>query len=319
MKKQTIKIGIFCTSTPLTKTKSENDYKFLKSKGIEIFEHPQVRIRDRHMAGSIKNRVIALHEMLKDPSIDILMAYWGGTNTNQILPYLDYDLFKKFPKPIVGFSDTSALLTAVNKISGVTTYMGPAGISFDKPQPFNYSYDYLKRIVFDGENDVEIEDSDVYADDLYFLRSDSDHRIIEQNHGRKVFKEGLADAEVYASNLQTLLVLAGTKFFPNLENKVIFLEEAESEGVSEVHRYLTHLSQVINLNTVAGVCIGKFASQTKFSDVSTEEMLYLDVFGDLNIPIIYNLNFGHTDPMFTIPIGGRVKIDTKNKKIVFYK
>ena len=312
-----LKIGIFCTSDPLVRSKKETDYSYLKQKGFEVIEQDQVRKRTGHTAGSILERVGAINELLRDKSVDILMAYWGGANTNQILPHLDYDLFKKFPKPIVGFSDTSALLLAVNKLSGIKTYMGPAGITFDKPQPFDYTFDYFCRTVVNQEKIVEIQDSPTYADDLYFLRKDSDHRIIKDNSGRKVFKDGKAEGEVCASNLQTLMVLAGTKFFPDLKDKILFLEESEDENPSMVHRFLTHLSQVVDLRSLRGMCVGRFAEQSGFKSENSEEMIYEDLCGGLNIPIIYNLDFGHTDPLFTIPLGATARIDTKAKLLEF--
>jgi len=317
METKKTRIGIFCSSNPLARSPKPTDYTFLKSKGLEISEHPQVRIRNNYLAGTIQERADAIHSFLKDDSVDVLMAFWGGANTNQILPYLDYDLFKQFPKPIIGFSDTTALLLAVNKLSGVRTYMGPSGITFDKPQPFEYSYEYFKRIVLDKEQEVTIVDSPDFADDQYFLRPDNDHRILQSNAGRKVYKKGATEAGVVAANLQTLLVLAGTQYFPDLSGKILFLEEAESEDPSMIHRFFTQLTQVIDLNTLAGICIGRYASQSGFKEGKTEEMIYDDVFADLSIPILYNLDFGHTDPLFTIPIGARARIDTENNILTF--
>lgn len=314
---KTPRIGIFCTSDPLVRSKKETDYSYLKQKGFEVFEQDQVRKRTGHTAGSIPERVEAINELLRDKSVDILMAYWGGANTNQILPHLDYDLFNKFPKPIVGFSDTSALLLAINNLSGIKTYMGPAGITFDKPQPFDYTFDYFYKTVVYPEKTVEVHDSSMYADDLYFLRKDSDHRVIKDNSGRKVFKDGIAEGEVCASNLQTLMVLSGTRFFPNLKDKILFLEESEDEGPSMVHRFLTHLSQVVDLRSLRGICLGRFAEQSGFKPENSEEMIYEDVFGELNIPIIYNLDFGHTDPLFTVPLGATARIDTKTELLEF--
>lgn len=311
------KIGIFCTSDPLSRSKKETDYSYLKSKGFEVIEQDQVRKRTGHTAGSIQERITSLNMLLQDDSVDILMAYWGGANTNQILPYLDYDVFKKFPKPIIGFSDTSALLLAVNKLSGIRTYMGPAGITFDKPQPFNYSFDYFYKTIVKPDSKVLIEDSPTWADDQYFLRKDSDHRIIKENAGRKVFKDGKAEGVVCASNLQTLMVLAGTKFFPDLKDKILFLEEAEDESPSMIHRFFTHLSQAVDLHTLSGICMGRFSEQNGFKFENSEEMIYEDVFGGLDIPIVYNLDFGHTDPLFTIPLGATAKIDTRSNLLEF--
>lgn len=304
-------IGIFATSSPFPSDNKNSNFSYLKSKGIQIIEANNLRKKYGHSAGTIMDRVNDIHELLMNKKVDVLMAYWGGANTNEILPYLDYSLFAKYPKPIIGFSDTSALLLAVHKLSGIKTYHGPAGITFDKPEPFEYSFDYFSKVLMEKNKEIVIEDSSDFADDLYFLRTDSDHRIKNKNVGRKVFRSGTASGKIIASNLQTLLVLAGTKFFPDLRGKILFLEEAEEENTKMIHRFFTHLSQVIDLNTLAGICIGRFCSQSGFSSSDSEEMIYKEVFKDVKIPIIYNLDFGHTDPMFTLPLGGEAIIDTE--------
>lgn len=316
-KDKTCRIGIFCPSTPIDKDSKRYDY--LKSRGFKIFETSQSTKKEGHTAGTIKERIDAIHSLFKNPNIDVLMSYWGGANTNQLLPYIDYELIMKNSKPIIGFSDTSALLLAINKFSKIDTFMGPAGISFDKPDFFEYTFDYFRRVVVDHKSSIEIKDSDNFADDLYFLRKDSNHRVIKKNPGRKTFIEGKAEGKVIASNLQTLLVLAGTKYFPNLEDKILFIEEAESEDTSMIHRFLTHLTQVIDPNKLAAICIGRFPSQCGFNKNDSEEKIYKDVFKNTKIPVVYNLDFGHTDPLFTIPIGWNCSINTKEKSIKFYK
>ena len=306
-----ITIGMFTTSSPLSAEKKDSDFSYLKSKGIQIIEAANLRKKTGHTAGSVAERIMAIHELFKDKRIDILMAYWGGANTNELLPHLDYSLFKKLNKPIIGYSDTSALLLAVHTFSGIKTFLGPAGITFDKPEPFDYTFDSFKAIVLKKEREITIEDSKEFADDLYFLRKDSDHRIKNKNKGRKIFRHGYAKGGIIAANLQTLLVLAGTKYFPDLKGKILFIEEAEEENTQMIHRFFTHLSQVVDLNTLAGICIGRFCSQSGFSNDDSEESIYNEVFKDIRIPIVYHLDFGHTDPMFTIPIGAEAIIDTK--------
>ena len=309
-------IGIFATSSPLGRSPKPTDFSYLKSKGFSIVETPSLRKKTGHTAGNIAERVKDLHSLLKNDSVDILMAYWGGANTNQLLPYLDYDLFKKYKKPIIGFSDTSALLVAVNKKAKIKTYMGPAGITFDKPGPFEYSYEHFLNTVVDPKMPVEIEDSPDYADDMYFLRKDSDHRILQKNSGRKYFKNGRAEGKIVASNLQTLMVLAGTPYFPNLRGKVLFLEEDESVGPAMIHRFFTHLTQATDINELSGVCIGRFMSQSGFKEEDSEEDIYKDTFGNVKYPVVYNLDFGHSDPLFTIPLGGNALIDTKKDLLI---
>lgn len=292
-------------------------YSYLKDNVINVYEHPQTLMLTAHTAGSIKDRINAIYDLLKDPKIDILMAYWGGANTNELLPHLDFEMFKKYEKPIVGYSDTSALLLTVNKFAGIKTYMGPCGVTFDKLSPFKYSLDYFKKVIIEKQKEVIINDSETYADDEYWLKENPTKREIKKNEGRKIYKEGEAEGEILASNLQTLMVLAGTKYFPNLENKILFLEEEELQPTSMIHRFFTHLSEVCDLQKVKGICIGRFCEKSGFSKDDPETFIYDRVFSSLNIPIIYNLDFGHSDPLFTIPIGGKCYINTKENVIKF--
>ncbi len=312
---KTLKIGIFASSSSLFGTRTPSTYKFLESRNIEVYEHPQVRVTTGHTAGTIKDRVNGLHDLFLDKTIDIVMAFWGGQNTNEILPYLDYALIKSNPKLLIGYSDTTALLLAVSKLTGLITYMGPAGITFTKPEPVEYSWNYFQKILI-NRAPTEIRDSDVYADDYYFLNPDASKRTVKRNEGRKVFNHGVTNGESIAANLQTLLVLSSTKYFPDLKGKVLFIEEAEEESVGMIHRYFTQLTQIMDTNELKGICIGRFCEQSKFSDTDSVEDLLSTVFPNIKIPVVYNLDFGHSDPMLTIPNGGYCSLDTKKNTLI---
>lgn len=310
------KIGIFASASPAMSNLSiDLSYTYLKSKGLDIFEHPQCRIKVGHTAGTIQERVSAFHEMLIDESVGMLMAYWGGTNTNDLLPYLDYELIKKNPKIIIGFSDTTALLQSVTNMTGLVTFMGPAAITFIKPEVFEYSWEYFQKICINPTDSLIIEDSPTFADDEYFLREDNDHRIIQQNTGRRVFRHGEFQGEIVASNLETLLALAGTQYFPDLTNKALFVEESEEENISTINRNFRHLSQIINMTSLGALCIGRFCSKSSFTEHDSVSMLLENIVEDTDIPVLYNLDFGHSDPLFTIPNGGTVRVNTQTQEL----
>jgi muramoyltetrapeptide carboxypeptidase len=314
-------IGIITTSSPidgLSEEKIEKAYSYLRSKGWGIKEAPICRKRDGYLSvRNIEERVKYLHDFVVDKNIDVVMSFWGGTNTNQLLPYLDYELIKKNPKIYVGYSDTSALLLAITKKTNLITYHGPAAITYSKPDLMEYCYEYFEKAIKGGE--WSIEEPKKYADDLYFLREeDADRRIFKKNEGRKVFRGGSCDGEVVVSNLQTLLVLAGTEYFPSLKNKVLFVEEAEDEKTPMIHRFFTQLSLLQEFKDVRGLVVGKFMDHSKVSQDDLET-IFEEVSTRFKGPLIYDASFGHTDPIFTIPNGARVKINSNNgEKIKFY-
>ncbi|KUK77665.1 MAG: hypothetical protein XD93_0178 [candidate division WS6 bacterium 34_10] len=313
-------IGIITTSTPidgLSEEKIERAYSYLRDKGWEIIESPVCRKSNEYLSGSIEERVKYLNDFVLDKDIDVIMSFWGGTNTNQLLPYLDYELIKEHPKIYVGYSDTSALLLAITKKTGLITYHGPAAITYSKPDLMEYCYEYFEKAI--KKDQWSIEEPKKYADDLYFLReTDSDRRIFKDNEGMKVFREGTCEGEIIASNLQTLLVLAGTEYFPSLNGKILFIEEAEDEQAPMIHRFFTHLSLLEGFNEIKGLVVGKFMDYSKVSEDNLTNILE-EISIRFEGPLVYNASFGHTDPIFTIPNGAKVNINTNSSdSIRFY-
>lgn len=314
------RIGVITTSTPIDSLKAEQvsrAYTYLEKKGYEIREAEICRKRQDYVSGSIKERVKAIHDFVGDKNIDIIMSFWGGMNTNQILPYLDYAFIKRNPKIFVGYSDTSALLNAITSKTGIITFHGPACITYSKPDLDEYCLEYFEKALYEDEWDIV--EPEKYADDLYFLREeDSDRRLFKKNEGLKVYREGVSEGEVVVSNLQTLLVLAGTEYFPSLKGKILFVEEAEEANVQQIDRFFTHLSQLADFNSIKGFVVGKFMEYSNINEKQIKNILKR-VSENFNGPVIFNASFGHTDPIFTVPNGGIANIDTSRKNIIKFR
>jgi len=153
-------------------------YRYLQSKGFSIVEGESVKlVTKKHTAGSISLRVNDIHEFIKRDDIGCIMAFWGGFNTNQLLDSLDFDLIKANSKILIGYSDVTALTTAITTKTGLVTFSGPGLISFAKPEPFEYTWRYFEEMCIRAKDGLIIESAPEYADDLYFLREDNNHRI----------------------------------------------------------------------------------------------------------------------------------------------
>lgn len=166
-------------------------------------------------------------------------------------------------------------------------------------------------------DEVVVESSLNYADDLYFLRKDNDHRIKKENEGIKVFNKGKARGEIIAGNLQTLLVLNDTKYLPDVNGKILFVEEDETSTPTHVDKFLCQCKQLSWFQKIAGLVFGRFTEQSQFSTEDPFEDLLKEYLSDTSFPILYNADFGHSDPMITIPNGGVCTID--GEQIVFKK
>lgn len=296
----------------------QRGYAYLKSKGFSVVEGNSVKIlTQKHTAGDVASRVKDIHDFVKREDIGCIMAFWGGFNTNQILDGLDYDLIKANPKIFIGYSDVTALTTAITTKTGLVTFSGPGVISFAKPEAFEYTWDYFEKICVLPQDTIVIEPSVDYADDLYFLREDSNHRIKKSNEGIKVFTKGKAEGEIVVGNLQTLLVLSGTEYLPDMDGKILFIEEDETSTPAHVDRFLCQCKQLGWFDKIAGLVMGRFTEQSSFSTEDSLEDILKEYFSDVEFPVLYNVDFGHSDPLITIPNGGFASVDTEKKQIKF--
>lgn len=317
-------IGIIAPADPVAGVCSSDTikrgYEYLKNKGFAIIEGQSVKLlTPRHAAGPASFRVKDIHDFVKRDDIGCIMAFWGGFNTNQLLDKLDYNLIKANPKIFIGYSDVTALTAAITTKTGLVTFLGPGVISFAKPEPFDYTWSYFEKMCINPQDSIIVESSPNYADDLYFLREDNNRRIIKTNEGIKVFIEGKAEGEIVAGNLQTLLILNGTEYLPDMTGKILFIEEDETSTPAHVDRFIYQCKQLGWFNKIAGLVIGRFTEESGFSPEDSPEDILREHLSDVKFPILYNADFGHSDPLITIPNGGIATIDADKKRIIFKK
>ena len=265
------------------------------------FEH------DLFDSASIASRVEDLHEAFADPSVDAILATIGGFNCNELLPYLDYDLIAQNPKIFCGYSDTTALLNAIYTKTGIQTYMGPSYSSFKMEAGQDYQTEaWLKAVTQDS---YELTPSSEWSSDAWYL-PDTPRTFYPTEW--KVYKAGMASGIAIGGNLSTFALLRGTPYAPQVENYVLFVEEAEGYPPEHFLREFAALLQAYP--NPQAVIIGRFPKECEM----TEDLLLaiLDKHPILQtIPVLYDVDFAHTQPLFTITIGGQVTLDTEKMVI----
>lgn len=292
-------------------------YSYLKDKGFKVKEADGINLNYGHTAGKPQERANQIHEFVKNPEIRAVMSFWGGYNSNQLLDYLDFGLIKDNPKMFVGYSDFTVVNLAISSLSGLVTYTGPSIISFTKPKQFDYTWTSFDEVCINRKMEIQYVPSESYTDDLDYIENSVKPRELKHNSGLNVFRNGKSVGVSMSANLISLASLSGSRFFPNLENKILFLEEAEYANTSMVDRALTQLKQVGAFSNLKGVVLGRFMSQTGFNDSDRLTDLIADTFGNFSYPVMYDIDFGHTDPMITVPNGITCELDCTNKGFKF--
>ncbi|MFZ2669830.1 MAG: S66 peptidase family protein [Streptococcus suis] len=257
----------------------------------------------------IASRVADLEAAFANETVDAILTTIGGFNCNELLPYLDFDLIAQNSKIFCGYSDTTALLNAIYAKTGMQTYMGPAYSSFKMEQGQQYqTTSWLNAVTQDT---YQLTPSLEWSSDAWYLPNAP--RTFYPTEW-KVYNPGQASGIAIGGNISTLNLLTGTEFAPRPDKYVLFLEEAEDDDYLIIARHLTALLQAYP--NPQAVVFGRFPKETRL----TEEILLtiLDKHPILKkVPVLYDLDFAHTQPLFTITIGGQVEIDTKTFSITF--
>lgn len=231
-----------------------------------------------YLAGSDAFRTEVFHDMWRDPQVAAILAVRGGYGSLRILPRIDYNLIKTHPKPFIGFSDISALHSAILQKSGLITFHGPMLTTL-------------------GQSDRQSLSS-------FFHTLTHGSCPPPLTNTIEILKQGYGAGRLAGGNLTTLNHLVATQYEVCWENKIVFLEDI-GEAPYRIDRLLTHLVTAGRFHGVSGLLLGSFS---KCGDIELIWQRVLELFQDEDFPIIANCPFGHDRENMMLPLGGKVAI-----------
>ena len=314
------KVGIFTPSSPATVTarkRYERAKSFLESKGLCIVEGNLTGKAEGYRSGTPKERANELNELLRDPEIKMVMSTIGGTNSNSLLPYIDYEALINNPKIVVGYSDATAILLALYHKTNITTYYGPALIpSFGEFEPLvNDTYQYFV-------NYFMTESSLPYEVPMPTYWSDEPVNWLDKTKEKTLYRNewitrntGVAEGRLIGGNVNTMYGFIGTDYFPPIKNGDVLLIEDCAKDASIVEKNFAMLKLHGIFDKVSGIILGKHEG---YDDLGTGKKpidILMEQLDDKEIPILGEFDTCHTHPMHPLAIGKKVKVDTKTKSV----
>jgi muramoyltetrapeptide carboxypeptidase LdcA involved in peptidoglycan recycling len=277
----------------------------LGSIGLKTSFGQHVEGCDDFVSSPVSERVADLLEAFGDPDVDGILTVIGGFNSNQLLRRIDYELIAAHPKVFCGFSDITVLQNAIYARTGLVTYSGPHYSSFGMARHFDYTEAAFRACVFDS-GPLEVRPAPGWSDDEWWL--DQDHRRAETSTAWWVIKPGRAEGTVLGGNQCTFNLLHGTEFMPDLDGSVLFLEDDAAVKPWDFDRDLVSINQQPGFEGVRALVIGRFQRASAMTrDLLDQIVTTKPELSDL--PVVANVDFGHTTPIITFPIGGTVKIE----------
>lgn len=302
----------------LDKTAVNRGVENLEKLGLRVDLSPYVSRRHGHASGTPKQRAKDLMEAFMGPNVDGIMTVWGGWNSNDILGYLDYVEIRRNAKVFIGYSDITALNVVLFERAGLMSFQGPAFVTFTHPHLMSWEIDDFKKTIMTTNFPKEFVASPTYIDDpYYFLHPEKTPQEIA-NSGWTIHRGGVAEGRLIGGHLGTLLALAGTPYWPNLRHKILLVEEDEEGGpTGNIARKFRQLEQTGALSEVEALVIGRIPSIVGLKDGDSLEMILEETLEGYEFPLVSGLDFGHTNPIASIPIGVKARLDADSRKLVF--
>ena len=268
--------------------------------GLECSFSENAEVRDEFESSPVAARVSDLHAAFSDPNVKGLLTTLGGYNSNQLLGHLDYDLIRENPKVLCGYSDITALATAIHSRTGLVAYYGPHFTAFAMQLGVEYTVKGFERCVM-NEAPFEVEPADRWSDDAWY--ADQDDREFVPNPGYRIINEGSAEGSLLGGHLGTLCLLFGTSLMPDPDGKILLLECDDETQPFHFDRQLKSLIHQPGFEGVRGIVFGRFQRASNMAPETLETIIRSKRELD-GIPVVADASFGHTTPQFTFPIGG---------------
>jgi len=279
------RVVVLAPSSPSELPRIEAAARTLEERGLRVTLASNIDHRHRgYLAGDDDERLEQLNHYLRFDDVDAFFCARGGYGAMRILDRVDYDAVTANPRPLIGFSDITALHQAIAVRCGVGSFHGPM----------------LNLDWFNGLS-PEIEE---WFWSMLAGEAPLTHRFARE----QVVIEGEAEGILFGGCLSITAALTGTPYDFWIDDGIWFFEDVD-EPAYRVDRMLTHLRLSGRLKKIRAVVIGKLKGCG--SDTEIEALLH-EFFISSNIPVIRDLPFGHQGDNLLMPVGGVVRVSTRD-------
>lgn len=263
----------------------------LEALGYRVKLGAHVYDRYGNLAGTDRDRAADVNAMFADPEVAGISCFSGGWGTPRLLPYLDYEMIRRHPKVIMGFSDITGLLNAIHRKTGLVTFHGPNADSLYEP----YTLGNYRRAVMSTEPIGLLAPPEKRPTDLI----DRENRVV-------TLRGGKGSGRLVGGNLSLVAATTGTPYEIETDGKILFLEDTHEE-LYRLDRMLTQLWLAGKFERLAGFVFGRCTDCPVSGPALSIGQLLRERFS--HVPSIWGLSFGHIEKKLTLPIGLSATLD----------
>lgn len=285
-------------------------------KGVDYLDrHPEARAAD-------------LMDAFRDRSIKAVFNAIGGDDAIRLLPYIDFQVLRDNPKIFTGFSDTTTNHLMLYQAGVVSYYGGSLMNNFSEYVRINdYTREMIQKTLFDPQPTLDIPSAPYWYDDedpkIWWC--EENQGVLKPYHPEEIGYEviqggGVAAGELLGGCLDVFVELLGTRLWPSLDQwrgKLLFVETSEEDmSCDQLTWLLRNLAAQGIFDVIHGVLVGKPARRSRYEPYKAvyRRVVGMEA-GRPDLPILYNVNFGHAEPIGILPYGLRCRLDAENRTL----
>jgi len=273
-----------------------------------------------HVSDTAEHRAADLNVMFADPEVQAILCTIGGTHGIDVLPHLDLDLIRRNPKPFVGYSDCSTLNLALHATTGLRTINGPYLLSdwAEYPEMPPISRDWMLRLLMSPDPPGAVPYPAEWTREFLDWTTGDDltrRRTHQANDGWQVLRGGRACGPLIGGCVECLELLKGSRFWPNLDGAILFLETAgDLHSPYATDELMASLELAGVFDRIAGLLFAKPSGLVDRDWAVLDELLRQRL-SRYAFPVVTNMDFGHHSPMIAMPLGVLAELSTDPVRI----
>jgi muramoyltetrapeptide carboxypeptidase len=297
----------------------ENGVRFLESLGYRVVLGAHAMGERGYVSGTPEERAADVNGFFADPGVHAIVAAIGGDHSCHLLPLLDFELIRRNPKILVGFSDVTVLNLAIHARTGLVTFNGPALMTDfgEYPEPPAYTVENFLRVVARAKPAGALAPAAAWTEEFLDWREKLDltrARALTPSPGWSWLKPGRGVGRLVGGCIESMEHLRGTPYWPEMDGAIWFFETSEAAPLpAYVDAVLQDYENMDVLGRLNGMVVGRPMRYTDEQKAQLREVV-LERTRRYGFPIVADVDFGHTSPQLTLPIGCRAELDVGERR-----
>lgn len=272
-----------------------------------IYDHPQMRAQD-------------LMQAFADPQIKGIFSCIGGSESVRLLPFIDYEVIRNNPKVFLGYSDTTVAHFMCIK-GGLSSFYGASILAefAENIEIYEYTKKHLEQALFTGDIIGSVAPAKEWTGECLAWKEENRNvaKMLQKNRGYELLQgKGKVHGRLIGGCIEVLEMIKGTELWnrSDFDDAILFLETSEDKPEpAYIEYWLRNYGSQGILQKVSGIIWGKPCEEKYYEEYKASIKKIINELGLFDLPILYNVNFGHTEPMCVIPIGAMAEIDCSTK------